>query len=112
MQSVHVTGSDGASVLHLKGRVDATTSAQIHDKVMDEVEKGCRKMVFDFSEVSYISSAGLRVLIYASKAMSKNSGKLSLCALDDNIRKIFEISGLSNHFVVTPDVTTSLEKLN
>lgn len=108
MQSVHVSRRGDASILALKGRVDATTSNQVHERIMDEVEKGCKRMAIDFSEVSYVSSAGLRVLIYASKTLSKNSGTLSICALNDNIKKIFEISGLSKLFHITEDVASGL----
>lgn len=108
MESVHVSRRGDASVLALKGRVDATNSNQIHERIMDEVEKGCKRMAIDFSEVSYISSAGLRVFIYASKVLSKNSGTLSICALDENIKKIFEISGLSKLFRITEDVESGL----
>ena len=108
MESIHVSSRDGTSILALKGRVDAATSGQIHERIMDEIEKGCRRMIIDFSEVTYISSAGLRILIYASKALTKNSGTLVITALNDNIQKIFEMTGLSKLFHITKDIPSAL----
>lgn len=112
MHSIYLEKKGDVSVLCIKGRVDAASSAQIHEKIMDEIEKGCKKMAIDFSEVSYISSAGLRVLIYASKTMMKNAGALSLCALDANIMKIFEISGLSRMFKIGDNLDAVLAQFN
>ncbi len=109
MHSLYLEKRGATSILCIKGRVDAASSAQIHEKIMDEIEKGNRQLVIDFSDVSYISSAGLRVLIYASKAMSKAEGSLSLCSLDANIMKIFEISGLARMFKIGADLESVMQ---
>ena len=111
MSEVYAEQRDGVSVLNLKGRVDASTSGQIHENIMDEIEKGSRSIVIDFSEVNYISSAGLRVLIYASKTLAEKSGTFSLCSLNKNIEKILEISGLLKIFNVHEDIASSIAAL-
>lgn len=111
MKSIYFEQRDGVSILNIKGRVDASVSAQIHEKIMDEIESGCSKMVIDFSDVNYISSAGLRVMIYASKALSKNSGSFSICSLSKNIEKIFEVSGLSTLFSIHDNLDSSLSNM-
>lgn len=111
MKSIYIEQKDGVSVLNIKGRVDASVSAQIHEKIMDEIESGCSKMVIDFSDVNYISSAGLRVMIYASKALTKKSGAFSICALNKNIEKIFEVSGLSTLFSIHETLDSSLASM-
>lgn len=108
MQSIYVSRKEDTVVLTLKGRVDATTSGQIHERIMDEIEKGCQKMIIDFAEVNYISSSGLRIIIFTSKALAKKSGTLTLCALNNNIQKIFEISGLYKLFHITEDIPSAL----
>ena len=109
MQSIYVSRKNNTVILTLKGRVDATTSGQIHERIMDEIEKGCQKMIIDFASVSYISSSGLRIIIFTSKTLSKKSGSLTLCALNDNVQKIFEISGLSRLFHITEDIPSALD---
>ena len=68
-------------------------------------------MVINFSDVNYISSAGLRVLIFATKSFSKSSGSFAVCSLNDNIMKIFEISGLVNLFSIHDDLDTALKSI-
>lgn len=111
MSDIQSVNQDGVVVLNLKGRVDATNSGQVHDKVMEEIKNGCNKMIINFSEVNYISSAGLRVLIFATKSFSKSSGSFAVCSLNDNIMKIFEISGLVNLFTIHNDLETGLKAM-
>ncbi len=109
MHSVYTEQREGSSVFNLGGRIDASNSSQIHERIMDEIENGCKSMIIDFSQVSYISSAGLRILIYASKAMVKESGSFYICSINKNIEKIFQISGLTGLFDIYPDVQSCLD---
>ena len=111
IQSIYMEDRDGISVLNVEGRIDASNSGQIHERIMDEIERGCYKIVVNFAGVSYISSAGLRVLIYASKAVAKNSGAFSICSVNDNIDKIFQVSGLACLFDIQKDVAASIEAM-
>ncbi len=108
MQDIQTENKDGFVIVHLKGRIDATNSGQVHEKIMHEIKKGCGNMIVNFSEVNYISSAGLRVVIYASKSLAKSSGSFSICSLNDNLRKIFEISGLVDLLSIHDDLESSL----
>ena len=112
MHSVYTEQKDGASILNLGGRIDASNSGQIHERIMDEIESGCQTVIINFSQVSYISSAGLRILIYASKAMVKQSGSFYICSINKNIEKIFQISGLTGIFDIHPDVESCLQAVN
>ena len=109
MHSVYMDHKDGVSIVNIKGRIDASNSGQIHERIMDEIEQGNHKIVVNFSEVSYISSAGLRILVYASKALAKNKGLFSICSVNSNIEKIFQISGLSSLFDICEDLDASLK---
>ena len=50
-------------------------------------------MVLDFEGISYISSAGLRVVLLVAKTLQKQKAKMAVCSLSESIREIFEISG-------------------
>lgn len=112
MQAVYVEQKAGVSIVNLQGRIDASNSNQIHEKIMDEIEKGTNRIVINFREVSYISSAGLRILVYTSKQLKKSEGHLSLCAMDKNIEKIFQISGLIELFSIQEDLDKSLSEMS
>ena len=112
MEGVQTEKKGETSIIHLEGRFDASTSAHIHDKIMTEIEdEKCKNLVLNFEKINYISSAGLRVAIYASKEIKKASGNLLLCSLNDNIRKIFEISGLYKLFNVKKTLDDALASL-
>lgn len=112
MDAVFAEKKGNVSVVHLNGRFDASSSAHIHDKIMTEIEnEGCTDLVLNFEKVDYISSAGLRIAIYVSKHIKKISGNLVICSLNDNIKKIFEISGLYRLFKVTDNVEEALKQI-
>ena len=111
MQSIYTSHKDNIIVVTLSDQVDGAVLAQIHERIMDEIERGkdCSRMIIDFSEVSYISNAGLKVLVSVSKALARKSGTLTLCALNNNVQKIFEVSGFSKIFHITEDISLALK---
>ena len=54
---------------------------------------GGKKIVIDFAQTSYISSAGLRVLLKTAKTLHQKSGKLALCGANEQILEVLEMSG-------------------
>lgn len=83
---------DGVSVtLKLSGRLDTTTSPEL-EKAVDGVLEGVRDLTFDMSELEYISSAGLRVILKAQKAMNAK-GSMKLTGVNDSIMEVFDITG-------------------
>ena len=80
------------TTLALQGRLDSSTAPEF-DKAVDEViAGGVKSLVLDFSELVYTSSAGLRVILKAQKAMSKLGG-MKLVGVSDDIKEVFDITG-------------------
>ena len=75
----------------LAGRLDTTTSPQLEDEIKDEFED-IKELVFDISELEYISSAGLRVLLFAQKKMN-TQGSMVIKGANEEIMEIFEVTG-------------------
>ncbi len=90
---------DGNLTIKVEGRLDTNTSPELEDEMNLE---GVSKLVFDFSGLEYISSAGLRILIAAQKAMSANGGSLEIVGPNEAVRSVFEITGLDSVLVVDP----------
>lgn len=84
---------DGVVVLSLKGRLDSNTSWDFEKTLLEMLQGGETRFVLDFSELDYISSAGLRVLLKAVKELKRTDGRLCVCALKEYIREIFSLSG-------------------
>jgi anti-anti-sigma factor len=78
-----------------KGRIDSATGPAFEKDVLQQIEEGRRRLLLDFAELIYISSAGLRIVLLAAKRMKTAGGKLALCSLNPQIAEVFEISGFS-----------------
>ena len=84
----------GALLLKVSGRLDTTTAPDLEDCIRENLAD-IEKLVLDFEELKYISSAGLRVLLSAQKIMSKK-GEMILKHVPENIYDIFIITGFSD----------------
>ncbi len=81
-------------VLSPAGRIDNETSADFQTKLLAVLTPGAAVLI-DFSNVEYISSAGLRALMMGSKQAKATQGRLAVAALGPVVREIFEISRFS-----------------
>lgn len=80
-------------VAKISGRLDGANAQEFQGDLTDAIEDGDRVVVLDFENLSYISSAGLRVILITAKALGRQNAKLAVCSLSDPIREVFEISG-------------------
>jgi len=92
----HQEGS--ALTISLKGRLDTTTAPAL-DEIIKEGLTGITDLTFDFSDLEYISSAGLRVLLTAQKTMNKQ-GEMRVMNTNEIVLEIFDITGFSDILTV------------
>lgn len=85
---------DGNLVVSVIGEINSFTAPELEEVIKNDLN-GVKSLVFDFKEVEYLSSAGLRVLLVAQKIMSKQ-GKMSLRNVNKSVMEVFEITGFSN----------------
>ena len=98
-----------ATVFHLKGRLDASTSDEFEEQVLSSLEQGIRYLVLDFAELEYINSAGLRVLVMSHQRLNPHGGRVMVCGTRDYIAEIFNISGYDRVFAMYPDLTLAMK---
>lgn len=91
---------DGVVILTINGRLDTTNYHVLEEKLVKLVDNNQHKILIDCSELSYISSSGLRIMLMGLKKINAVKGKFALCSLQDNIREIFEISGFTSIFTI------------
>ncbi len=89
--TINKTVEGGKLIIAPEGRLDTMTSPQL-DAELDNSLKGVSELVFDFAGLDYISSAGLRVLLKAQKAMNRQ-GSMVIRNVSDEIRDIFDVTG-------------------
>ena len=85
-------------ILGLKGNLNVITANLLEEKFTALIDKGERQLLVDFSQLDYISSAGLRVFLIAAKKLKGIQGKIVLSSLKPQIKEVFDISGFSSIF--------------
>ncbi len=75
----------------ITGRLDTTTAPKLEAEVKQSID-GVKKLVLDFTALEYLSSAGLRVLLSAQKAMNKQ-GEMIIKNVNETINEIFDVTG-------------------
>ena len=86
---------EGAKLtLALEGRLDTTTAPQLEAEVKGALT-GVTELALDFSQLEYLSSAGLRVILAAQKIMNKQ-GKMVIRHVNETILEVFEVTGFSD----------------
>ncbi len=78
----------------VEGRLDTTTAPLLEAELKQNIG-GIEKLVFDFSSLEYLSSAGLRVLLSAQKVMNRQ-GKMIVKNVNETIAEIFEVTGFAD----------------
>ena len=88
---------DGRLTLKVEGRLDTNTSPELEAELKLD---GITEIVFDFSGLDYISSAGLRVLMTAQKAMMVCGGQMQVKSPNEMVRGVFDMTGMSSIFTI------------
>ncbi len=98
-------------VLGLSGRLDATTSKAVEEKILAAIDSGERRLLLDLSQVDYVGSLGLRVFLLAAKKLTTADGKLALCSLSEQVREVFDIAGFLSVFSVYASADEAIKSL-
>lgn len=84
---------DRKLILRIEGRLDASSSPILEKKVQQMMDELHNYIILDFSSVDYLSSAGLRVLLSATKKLKSNKGDLILFSVDEDLMEIIRMAG-------------------
>lgn len=109
---VEILQKENPAFIKLIGRIDSITAGNFEDEVKDYIKAPTSDIIFDISELEYISSAGLRVFLLLLSAMSGKNLKMVLISPQQMIKEVFDISGIS-HIVRWADTfDEAISKLN
>ena len=73
------------------GRIDSGSSPEFGERLVGLIKEGANKVVVDFNQIIYISSAGFRALLIAAQNAKEADGDFALCGLSDEVRRLFEM---------------------
>ena len=94
---IEETIQNNVSRIKLEGRFDANTSDAVEKFMREKIGKGRSQFVLNMENVSFISSAGLRVVIIIARELrNEHQGDLHIAMLQPAVNRVFEISGLNN----------------
>ena len=97
---ITTTNREGKTILSINGRVDTSTAPELEQAINTEIGHGNRKILLDFSGVSYISSGGLRVLLATAKNLKNPGDKFGICSLQPEVLKVFKLAGFTSIFSI------------
>lgn len=101
---------EGIKIVSLNGRLDISTQDAVQEKINSLLSDGSPKIVIDCTDLTFISSAGLRVFMSALKQVSSVDGKLVISTLNDTTRKIFDITGYDSVFNITNSLDEAIKQ--
>ena len=97
-----------ALVLELKGRFDSGAAPAVETKIKESLAGGASKIILDFSDLEYISSAGIRVLVQCTKEMEKKKGEVLLASVPKSIENVLYITGFLPYFKMFENIEKAL----
>ena len=92
--ALRVASSQGASTVELQGELDGYSASRLRHCLRELTDAGNRRIVLDFKGIEFIDSAGLGVLIGATKCLSQRQGELVVASPGPQVAKLLEMTGL------------------
>ena len=109
---ISVQQSDQISIVSIAGSIDALTADQITGCIDERISSGEKHLVFDLSEVEFMSSAGLRAILGALKETRQAGGDLYLAGAQRGVAGILRLSGFSKILKVYDSVDNAIAQFN
>ena len=94
MEIETIKNEDGNTTVKLTGRLDTMTSSKLEER-LDDILGNTVNLTFDFADLEYISSAGLRIILTAQKMLTKKGGSVEVINCQPDVKEVFSITGFS-----------------
>lgn len=94
------TRQDGEATVALTGRIDSGNASKLTEHLSGLVSAGHHQLTLDLGKLNYLTSAGFRTLLVVSDAAEEVGGALVLSSLTEEVRELFDLSGLSRAFII------------
>jgi len=100
-----------ATAVTVTGRLDAVTAPEYEKKMQELIAGGDIRLVVDFEQLDYISSAGLRGLLVTAKLLKAKGGQVRFANVKGTVKEVFDISGFGSIFQMDDTVAAALAAL-
>jgi len=105
---INVRKSDQISIVSIAGSIDALTADRITNCIDERIHSGENHMVIDLSEVEFMSSAGLRIILGALKQIRKQGGNLCIAGAQAGVERVLKMSGLPKILKIYDDIDNAI----
>jgi len=101
---------DGMVLIAITGDIDGSTAQELQDYVTPSIKTNCR-ILFEVSNVAYMSSAGLRVLLVIYRQINEVKGGVVLMSVSPDIQEAMNATGFLKHFVLVDTLEEGIQAL-
>lgn len=104
--SISVTTSEAGEVhiVHVAGEIDVTSAAVLRDALEALIADGHRRLVLDLSDVTFLDSTGLGIVVGRLKRLARHGGTMTVAASHERVLRVFTITGLDQLLAIHPDL--------
>lgn len=92
---INVRKDQDLLIVSVDGRMDTVTAPDFQQRMQELLNQGETRIIMDFGSLEYVSSAGLRSILFTAKKAKAAGGVVSCCALQTMVRKVFDVSGFT-----------------
>jgi anti-sigma B factor antagonist len=104
------SGHSKVPIVNARGEIDVSTSPELHDVLAGVISRRPELVIVNLSEVTFIDSTGLGVLVGTARDLRAKGGELRLVATQPHIIKLLELTGLDEMFDVLPDTKAAVTR--
>lgn len=97
-------------LIYLNGYLDAHTAPYLENAIAEIIAEQKFKLVVDFTELDYISSAGLGVFMVFIEEIRENGGDIKLCSMSSKVFSVFDLLGFPMLFDICDNIDSAIEK--
>jgi anti-anti-sigma factor len=102
---------DGTAIIALPRRLDADSAPRFSDEIRPVLKARTPRVLFDLAPTDYISSAGVRSLLAATRSISEYGGRAVLASPGRQVMYVFELTGFTRIFTICSTRTEAMEEL-
>jgi anti-anti-sigma factor len=106
-----ITEKENTTIIALAGRLDSNSAPQFEQQLQDFLVSPHTHLLFDFNNLDYISSAGLRIILNTAKAYKSGRYHFVACSMQEHVQEVFEISGFDSFITIHRSLDESLSAL-
>ncbi len=106
---INVRKDQDLLIVSVDGRMDTVSAPGFQQKMEELLNQGEKRIIMDFGSLEYVSSAGLRSILFAAKKAKAAGGAVACCALQTMVKKVFDVSGFTTMIPVFDSVEEALK---